>query len=330
MIRVGVLRGGMSDEFEVSIKTGSNIINSLPKDKYKPVDILITKDGTWHIGGVPMELTDIKINIDVAFNALHGEYGEDGKVSRILEEHGIPYTGSEAVPSSLAINKHMAKEVFKRAGMKTPPGMMIEDYRDSTIVGEIHQKIEELAHRIFRSIPPPWVLKPARGGSSINTFIAKNFHELVESLTKLFSYGGDLVVEQYIKGKEATVGVVRGFRNEKYYPLMPIEIRPRNRSFFDYDAKYKGESDEIVPGSFSRAEKEELERLAVLAHTALGLNDYSRSDFIVTPSGAIYILEINNLPRLTKESLISKALEAAGSSTSELADHLITLALEGK
>ncbi len=323
------MRGGTSDEYKVSIKTGANVLAHLLADKYKGVDILVTKDRTWHIGGIPKTTDEILVSVDVIFNALHGGYGEDGRLSRRLEELGIPYTGSEALPSAMAMNKPMANDIFRRAGMKTPPGFMIEDYRDSTVVGEIYEKIQELAHKIFRSISPPWVLKPARGGSSINIFIAKNFNELINALTQLFSYGGDLVVEQYIKGKEATVGVIKGFRNEKFYPLMPIEIRPHNRVFFDYDAKYNGASDEIIPGNFTRAEKEELERLAVLAHTALGLNDYSRSDFIVTPRG-IYILETNNLPGLTEESLIPKALEAAGSNMGELVDHLITLALERK
>jgi len=330
MIRVGVVRGGVSDEFEVSIKTGASVLAALPKDKYVGIDILLSKDGEWHVEGVPKNIRQMRANVDVVFNALHGEFGEDGKASRLFETHDIPYTGSNTLPSALAMNKPLAKEAFRRAGIRVPPGMTIEDYRDSTIVGEIPEKIQELAHKIFRNIPSPWVLKPARGGSSINTYVAKNWGELVHALSQLFSYGGDIVAEQYIRGKEATVGVIRDFRNKKLYPLMPVEIRAKGNDFFDYVSKYSGHADEAVPGSFSPKEKEELERHAMEAHEALGLNDYSRSDFIVTPRGHIYILEINNLPGLCEASLFPKALHAVGSNLPEFVDHLITLAMQRK
>ena len=167
MIRVGVLRGGLSDEFKISIKTGGNILQRLSSDKYKAVDVLITPDGQWHLNGVPKDANDIAINIDVAFNALHGEHGEDGNISQKLERLGVPYTGSQAMPSALAVNKIFTKEVLARAGIKTPPGMLIEDYRDSTSEGDREEKVHELALKIFKSIPSPWILKPARGGSSI-------------------------------------------------------------------------------------------------------------------------------------------------------------------
>lgn len=330
MIRVGVLRGGISDEFEVSIKTGGNVLAQLPKDKYEGVDILITRDGTWHVGGVPKTLDDLDLHIDVAFNALHGEYGEDGKVSRILEDLKIPYTGSEAVPASLSFNKTMAKDVFKRAGIRTPIGITVEDYRDSVIGSNGTEKISELAHKIFRSIPPPWILKPASGGSSINTFVAKNFAELVDALVGLFDYGGDLVVEQFIRGREVSSGIIENFRNERKYPTMPVEIINK-RDFFDDEAKKNLEFDcpYICPCSITRAQKDEVMDIAKRAHDALGLRDYSRSDFIVTPR-SVYLLEVNNLPGLTPHSILTRSLETVGSNIGELADHLITLALARK
>lgn len=326
MIRVGVLRGGMSDEFEVSIKTGANVLSALPKDKYKAVDILVTKDGTWHVGGIPRTPHEVKISIDVAFNALHGEYGEDGKVAHILDTHGIPFTGSHGVPSALAMNKPMAKEAFKRAGLRTPPGMTVEDYRDSTIVGQIPEKIQELAFKIFKSIPPPWVLKPAKGGSSQNTYLAKDFSALVDGLARLFPLGSDIVVEQYIHGKEVSVGVIENFRRERKYPVMPVEIL-KEGGIFDYAAKANPSF--LCPSSLTTMQKKEVEEMAIKAHDILGLRDYSRSDFIVTPRGT-YILEVNNNPGLTRHSILPAGLEAAGSSLRELVDHLLTLALGRK
>ncbi|MEK7662011.1 MAG: ATP-grasp domain-containing protein [Patescibacteria group bacterium] len=326
MIRVGVLRGGTSNEFEVSIKSGGNILASLPKDSYSAVDIFIARDGTWNIGGIPRRMEDIPLHIDVAFNALHGDYGEDGKISRALEELKIPYTGSEAVPSSLALNKNISREILKKAGIKVPPGVAIEDYRESLAGGDRAGKVRELALKIFSTIPPPWILKPARGGSSINTKVAKTFKELISALYELFDYGGDLVVEQYIRGKEVSSGVIDGFRREKHYPLMPVEVRNK-KDIFDHIKKQS--PDLTCPSFMSREEKDSVSELAVRAHNVLGLRDWSVSDFIVTSRG-IYLLEINNNPKCAPCSIMAKSLEAVGSNIGELADHLIKLALNRK
>ncbi|MEK7582156.1 MAG: ATP-grasp domain-containing protein [Patescibacteria group bacterium] len=325
-IRIGVIRGGKSDEFEISIKTGGNILKNLPADKYKGVDILITRDGEWHLGGVPKDPREIALHIDVAFNTLHGEHGEDGKVSQILEEMKIPYTGSEAVPSSIALNKPLTKEALRRAGIKVPPGMLIEDYRDEVGGGSRADKIHELALKIFRSIPPPWVLKPARGGSSINTFVAKSFEELQKVLDNLFDYGGDLVVEQYLRGKEVSSGVIENFRHERHYPLMPVEVKKKG-DLFNFEEKQQPEL--ICPSTLSRAEKDAVMDTAIKAHKVLGLRDYSVSDFIVLPK-SIYLLEVNNNPKCAECSIMAESLKAVGSNIGDLADHLITLALERK
>ncbi|OGZ04762.1 MAG: hypothetical protein A2648_02890 [Candidatus Lloydbacteria bacterium RIFCSPHIGHO2_01_FULL_41_20] len=324
MIRVGVLRGGTSDEFEISIKTGGNILKSLSKDKYKGIDILITRDGQWHMGGVPKNPEEIALHIDVAFNALHGEYGEDGKVSRELEEAGIPYTGSEALASSLSLNKPLTKEILRRAGIKTPPGMLIEDYRDSASLESQGKKVHNLALKIFKSIPPPWVLKPARGGSSVNTFVVKSFEELQIALNNLFDYGSDILVEQYLRGKEVSAGVIENFRRERHYPLMPVEVRKKGDMFGFLE---KQEPDLACPSTLTREQKNAVEEIAIKAHKILGLRDYSVSDFIVMPKG-IYLLEVNNNPKCAECSMMAKSLNAVGSDIGELADHLITLALE--
>jgi len=138
-------------------------------------------------------------------------------------------------------------------------------------------------------------------------------------------------VEEFIEGKEATVGVIENFRNKNIYTLPPIEIRvPKTNDFFDYEAKYNGQSQEICPGNFSSQEKEELERMASLIHTGLNLSHYSRSDFIIHPQKGIYALEVNTLPGLTNESLFPKSLNAVGSDISEFINHLLKLALSKK
>ena len=316
-IRVGVLRGGPSNEYEVSLKTGSTVLANLPEEKYETRDIFIDKQGTWHMRGRPVYPEQALEQVDVAFNALHGHYGEDGQVQHLLEQLAIPFTGSGSLGSAVAMNKLLAKERVKKAGIKTAFHVVLVPDRDA----------EVLAKEIFRSFPSPWVIKPASSGSSVGMTLARSFEELVDGIAEAFEHSEKVFIEDYVRGREATVGVIEGFRDEDVYALPPIEIIPAtNRAFFDYEAKYAGESQEICPGNFTMEEKRELERLAKLVHTELDLRHYSRSDFIINPAG-IYFLEVNTLPGLTESSLVPKAVHAVGSSLPEFLDHLVTRAL---
>lgn len=316
-IRVGVLRGGISSEHEVSLKTGESVLNNMP-GKYSVKDIFINKEGDWHLDGKPAYHERVFRNIDVIFNALHGEYGEDGKVQGLLEAYNMPYTGSGVISSSVGMNKILARRAFKKAGLKIPRGMELSS--EEGLLGA--------AEKIFRDIAPPWVIKYPSGGSSVGIFIARAFDDLTNALESGFSMGNKILAEEYISGREATCGIIDDFRNEKYYALPVIEIIPPSRSgFFSYDAKYGGETKELCPSNFDLSVKKEIEAMTKLAHTSIWARHYSRSDFIVSKKG-IYILEINTLPGLTQESLLPKAVNAVGSSYGELLEHLINLALK--
>ena len=319
-IRVGILRGGKGHEYEVSLKTGAEVLKNLNSEKYQPVDILLTRDGTWHLGGLPVEPTRAIQAVDVVFNALHGEYGEDGQIQQFLDYQRVPYTGSGAVASALGMDKPKSKEIFKKNGLKVPCDVILrpEDLYD----------IEEAAHTAFRQIAPPWIVKPAGNGSSVGLYLARTYPELVQAIEACSKYGPVVMVEEYVRGREATCGVVDGLRGMDYYPLLPVEIiTPAHKKLFDYEAKYSGESSEICPGRFSREEKNELENLSKVIHKSLGLRHYSRSDFIISPKG-VYVLEVNTLPGLTEQSLLPKSLRAAGITYDRFLDHLVTLALE--
>ena len=176
-------------------------------------------------------------------------------------------------------------------------------------------------------MPPSWVVKYPCGGSSVGVSIARSFDELLSALEKTVSFSSKILIEECVIGREATCGVIDDFRNQKYYALPIVEIIPPIKNgFFDYDAKYGNETKELCPSNFDMRTKKEMEKMAVLAHNAIGGRHYSRSDFIVSKKG-VYILEINTLPGLTPQSLLPKALNAVGSSCSELIDHLITLAI---
>ncbi len=320
-IRVGVLRGGPSQEHEISLKTGEAVLAGLP-EKYSAKDILLSKNGEWFFNGQFSHPEKILRSVDVVFNALHGYFGEDGKVQQILELFKTPYTGSGMLASSLGMNKILSREAFARAGLNVPRAVVViskdEDY-------------SEAAQRIFKIMSPSWVVKPASSGSSVGVSIVHNFNYLFKAIETAFNFSEKVLIEEYIKGREATCGVIDNFRKQKYYSLPVIEIiPPLEHEFFDYQAKYSGGTREICPANFDSELKKEIEKAAMIAHQALGCRHYSRADFRISSKGKIYILEINTLPGLTTESLLPKALNAVGSSYPEFLDHLLTLALSEK
>ncbi|PIT96627.1 D-alanine--D-alanine ligase [Candidatus Campbellbacteria bacterium CG10_big_fil_rev_8_21_14_0_10_35_52] len=319
-IRVGVLRGGPSNEYNISLKTGSSVLKNLPEEKYEARDIFISKNGEWHFRGIPIAPEKIINQMDVIFNAMHGQYGEDGSVQRILDTFSVPYTGSAAFASAISMNKLLTKQGIESYDINTPEYTIIEK----------SDNLEKDILNIFRSFCQPSVIKPINGGSSIGVSLAKDFSSFREGIFKALEYSPKILIEEYIRGREVTCGVIENFRGEELYALMPVEIIPINKnSFFDYGAKYDGKTREICPSSFDRIIKDEIQLLAIKAHKALGLRHYSRSDFIVSPRG-IYFLEVNTLPGLTKESLLPKSLAAGGTTLSEFLDHLVKLALSNK
>src|SRR3989344_5663131 len=318
--QVGVLRGGTSHEYEVSLATGGSVLKHLPAI-YRGHDILIDRVGVWHWNGLPTAPEQIARQMDVFFNALHGEYGEDGKVQGVLEQLAVPYTGSEVVPSALGMNKVLAKEIFRRTGLRVPTEVIFR------VAGDLSSLVEVAGSPVFNKISPPWIVKPADRGSSVGLVLAKTFSQLVVALNTVKKFSRLILVEAYLRGREATCGVVDNFRGHDTYALPPIEIRPpAKRPVWNYEDKYSGATQEICPATFSEAEKHEIEKLAVAAHRALGLRHYSRSDFILTSHG-IYLLETNSLPGLTSESLLPKALAAVGCPYPHFLDHVITLAV---
>ncbi len=319
-MRVGVLRGGPSGEYEVSLKTGATVLGNL-SERYEPHDIFIDRSGVWHYGGVPQTPHDALRRVDIVFNALHGEYGEDGKVQRILEQFAMPYTGSTSLASAVAMNKAMTKESLASARIRMAPHLVL-DRNDASVADH--------SVRVFRSFPQPSVVKPLALGSSIGVSIARDFESLKQAMTQAFAVSGKILVEEFISGREATCGVVDDFRGESTYALLPIEITPpAQNQFYDYEAKYQSDDTNYVcPGNFSDEEKAEIQRSAVAAHRGLNLRHYSRADFIVNPRRGVYFLEVNTLPGMTSHSLIPKSLAAVGCPLPDFLDHVLALAWE--
>jgi D-alanine-D-alanine ligase len=258
-------------------------------------------------------------SIDVALLGLHGEYGEDGEVQRLLERAGVPYAGSDSFGSFLAMHKVLAKEKAKEIGLMTP------EYRLLELGGDL----DTFTHDVVRAFHQPVIVKPVRSGSSVGVSIVGGYAPVYRTIENLRTHGlGGVLIEELIRGREATVGVVEDLRGEALYALPTVEIIPPERAgFFSAEVKYTGETQEICPGNFSRVVTEDLQNAAKRIHKALGLRHYSRSDFMVTPKG-IYYLETNTLPGMTEESLFPKSLQAIGVSLSDFLVHLVNLALK--
>lgn len=315
---VAVLRGGPSDEYTISMQTGAGVLAALSDTPVHTKDIVITRDSQWLCDGYQQEPEKALYGVDVVFIALHGAYGEDGTIQRLLERFSIPYTGSGPYASALAMNKVIAKDYLKESGIKMAKHTRItrEGVHDPFITAE----------GISRLFGPRYIVKPVAGGSSIGTSIAENPQMLGKILKDTLEQHPDLIIEELIEGREATVGILENYRNQPRYKMPVIEIiPPKEVPFFTAEVKYTGETEEICPGRFNKTQKDELARAAEAVHNTLELRHYSRSDFIVTEN-EIYFLEVNTLPGFTAQSLFPKAMEAVGGSFPELIQHLITQA----
>lgn len=319
MPTIGVLRGGPSREHEISLKSGAAMLAALDGARYRARDIYIDQQGVWHVEGKPIRPEQVLRQIDVALLPLHGEYGESGEVQQLLDQFGVRYVGGDAFAINQARHKAIGKALAQQQGLMTP------EFRLITSLAEA----EAVAHEIIRTFHQPVVVKPVAWGSSVGVSMVGGYAPVLRAIQELLEEGADgVLIEERIRGREATAGVVEGLRGEKLYALPPVEIIPPEGDFFSYDSKYNGESQEICPGRFTHQETEELMRAARLMHRALGQRHYSRSDFIVSANG-VYYLETNSAPAvgLTAESLLPKSLAAVGIPLPRFMDHLVGLAL---
>ena len=338
-IKVAVISGGLSNERDVSIKSGIQIFNNLSSASYDKFLIEITQDGKWLLKGDKLKIEsniskittlaiidpEIGINknnlkdFDVVFLALHGKFGEDGKVQSILDIIDIPYTGSGVLASALAMNKAKTMKFLRSIGIKTPRSLHLFNKNNIDL-----KNVDKL---IIDSINYPCVVKPNESGSSIGINIVGSFDELGRAIEIAYKEDSQILIEEFIEGREFTCGVLGNAGQKELEALPPVEILT-NRKFFDYEAKYvSNDTREICPADISDELSEDIKSLSKRIHRAIGCDGLSRSDFILK-SNEIYFLEINTLPGLTEESLCPKEVRAIGMTFSEFLDIQIRLAME--
>lgn len=309
-INVAILAGGWSSESAISSKSGKAAFDALDRDRYD-VTMYDPKDDL-------DKVIANKDRIDIAFILLHGRYGEDGKMQGMLDILGIPFVGSGVLSSAMAVNKHIAKMVYRAEGLKVAKDMVIN--RASGL------SMDTLAVKIIETLGPNTVIKPVEEGSSIGMSVCHDKAEISDGLKKAFEYGDETMIEEYIRGTEITCCVMG---NEELKTLPLIEIVPRSQyRFFDYEAKYKaGATEEICPAPIEKGLAERARAIAVRAHRALKCSVWSRSDMIIRDKD-IYLLETNTIPGMTETSLFPLAARQAGMSFSGLLEKLITLSME--
>lgn len=329
-ITVALLLGGTSKEKEVSKATAKSVLAALrtlgynvkvinpayglnqPKDetKFFEENEYTSISNRNYIEAINSTMFD---DVDVAFIALHGKWGEDGTLQSLLELRGIKYTGSKILASSLSMDKCMSKIMFQHYDVNTPKWF---------VVNKNEQDFNLIKEKIKKFFGYPCVVKPNDQGSTIGLSICRGDVEVQQSIEEALQYSNKAVIEEYIHGREITVGIIG------QQPLPVLEIKPKS-GFYDYTSKYtSGMTEYEVPADIPTKVAEHLQHQALLAFNSLGCESYARIDFRLTKDFRSYCLEVNTLPGMTSTSLLPKMAKAAGISFEELIEKIINYALK--
>lgn len=292
---IGVLMGGTSAERDISLRSGKSVLNALKRMGYDARAI--------DVGADICEVLR-KEKVDIAFLVLHGGTGEDGSIQGMLEVMGIPYTGSGVLASALAMDKLASKKAFVFDGLKVP-------------------EFEVLRKGESPTLPMPFVVKPVREGSSIGVSIVKKEEELQAALDAAISYTGMAIVEQYVKGREVHIGILRN------RALGGVEVRPAVE-FYDFRAKYDTSSGTkyILPPEIDADLYEDAKKIALRAHVAIGARGATRVDLLINGQGEIFVLEVNTIPGMTETSLLPKIASLEGLSFDDLVEEILKDAMD--
>jgi D-alanine-D-alanine ligase len=292
---IAVLMGGPGSERDVSLATGRGVIKALRSLGAQVFEV-----------DVRDENFELPPAIDLAFITIHGTFGEDGQVQRILEQRGVPYTGDGVAESELAFDKIASKKKFEEAGVVTPAWEVIG----------INKR---------PNFAVPLVIKPPRQGSTVGVFIIKSADQIENAMSEVAKFDREVLVEEYIPGRELTVGVL----GEQALPI--LEIIPKG-GFYDFTNKYPflnpqagGGAEHVCPAKIEPALTRRIQEMALAAHRALGLRVYSRVDVMLSENGEPVVLEVNTIPGMTEASLLPEAAAAAGIDYAQLCVRIIEL-----
>ncbi len=319
-MNLGVIMGGYSQEREISLKSGAQVMRHLDRDRFRVYAIDIGKEGWFcevESNRVAVDRADFsitlhgeKISFDLIFNAIHGTPGEDGILQAYFDLLGIKYTGSNSYISALSFNKRDLLSVTSDLGI--PRAKHLSLNKGQTVSSE---EIEQVGFPCF--------VKANRSGSSFGVYKAKTEKDLKQAISDVFEMNDELIIEEHLEGIEITVGVIPG---ENGPQVLPMTLIKTEHEFFDYKAKYLGESEEITPAPIDPSLEKRLTHYALKIYEELGFKGATRSEFIIR-EGIPYLLEVNTTPGLTEQSILPQQARCAGISEAHLFDRLINDAL---
>jgi D-alanine-D-alanine ligase len=311
--RVAVIYGGYSSEFGISKKSAGVIFEHLDNDLYRPYLVEISKK-SWHVhhkGGVftldrnkfTFLMEDEVVSFDLAFITIHGTPGEDGKLQSYFDMIDMPYVNSNAFASSLSFNKWACNSFLRAFGISTAKAILIRK-------GETPNAIE-----IADELGFPCFVKPNDGGSSYGISKVKTLMEMPDAIAKAFGEGDEVVVESFISGREITCGLYNDGETVVALPLTEIFT---GNEFFDYDAKYEGDSDEITPADIPDEWTKSIQDLSKSIYRRIGLNGFARIDYMVNEIGEPFLIEVNTTPGFSEVSIVPQQIVKYGKSIQEV------------
>jgi D-alanine-D-alanine ligase len=318
---IAIVMGGYSSEAEISLKSGDVVYNSLDTNKYALYKVYIFKD-RWFVKLDTQEYKidkddfsfvkkDIKVNFDCVFNAIHGNPGENGALVAYFDLLGIKHTSAPFYQMSLTFNKRDTLSVIKEYGIQTANSYYM------------HQRDEINTVKIIEKVGLPCFVKPNRSGSSFGISKVYKEENLEDAIMKACKEDEEILIESFLDGKEVSVGIIE---YQGKIEVLPITEIVSDNDFFDYEAKYKGKSQEITPARISVVEKKKVINTARKVYRVLNMSGFSRSEFILV-DGEPYFLEINTVPGMTEESLLPQQAKEASISLTDLFDNAIQMAL---
>jgi len=312
--KVGVVRGGQTPEFELSLKTGAEILKRLQnKHAYKVVDVLIDRDGIWHVDGREINEKFLADYIDLAWLTIHGD---NGSIQHHLETLKIPYLGSDPVTADLTFNRARLKQRIKDLGLQTPDHIQLENVYTGDMEEDMRERhIEEKAFEVFGKLPGPWVVKPVAFSARFHTYLAKTFPELLTALRIISLDVDDVLVEEYIQGREFVSSAIPEFRGKEKYIIPPHEVR-HGKEMFTHHTSRTGSFEMIPAIQISPKIKQLIEELTHELHNDFNLDDTAVFHFIMSPKG-LYVISVQDNPELHEQAPLYRGLEYTGSSPDE-------------
>ncbi len=317
MKNVAIIEGGYSHEKIISLESSETVFQNIDREKYHPIKVRIDEEGWFAFDGndkIEINRTDFSYNnvkFDIAFIVIHGTPGEDGKLQAYFDMLNIPYTTCSHFAATLTFNKFVCNQYLKTFGIKVAEAVLI---RKNEVVN---------ISKIVTKVGLPCFVKPNDGGSSFGVTKVQNESELQKAIDLALSHGTQTIIESFMEGREVTNGI---YRNLKGFVSLPITEIVTTNDFFDFEAKYKGESDEITPAELTEELTAKVKATTIQIVELLDMDGIARADYIIQ-KGEPYLIEINTVPGMSRESLIPQMAEYGGVPLKQLFNEVIDVAI---